>query len=243
MRVADVGSVNACLDLLAPHLGSVIYYRIAEQDGAIELTGDTQGLTGHPLDAFTGEQAVSLQSLVLPADRARVKRELETQLRRQDHFALQYRLLRSDGSEIWVRDAGRMIHDQGARVAREGLIADISAQRATHQRLARIQQALDHERGLLQSIAGAMESHLLVLDADAQILMVNQAWLDDELARGTARGQASAWEGQSFDDVVAESTDPLLGGESFAEGVRALLAGERGQLQSEVISDLAWERR
>lgn len=240
--MADVVSVNACLDLLAPHLGSVLYYRIAEQDGAIELTGDTQGLTGHPLDAFTGEQALSLQSLVLPADRARIKRELETQLRRQDHFALQYRLLRLDGSEIWVRDAGRAIQDQGVRVAREGLIADISAQRATQQRLARMQQELDHARGLLQSISEAMESHLLVLDADAQILMVNQAWLDYELARGTARGHASAWEGQSFYEVVTESADPVLGGESFAEGVRALLAGERGQLQTEVISDLAWER-
>ncbi|MBV5273349.1 MAG: hypothetical protein JZU52_06805 [Lamprocystis purpurea] len=49
--------VNPSLELLAPHLGSVICYRVSTIEGCPEqrVCGDTQGLLGHALDAFTGE--------------------------------------------------------------------------------------------------------------------------------------------------------------------------------------------
>ena len=182
-----------------------------------------------------------LDDLVSPADRARVTRELDHQLHRGDSYAVTYRLLRPDGTEIWVRDAGRVVREAGLRVAREGLIADITEQRRTNQRLAKLQQALDSSRGLLDCITEAMESHLLVLDGDAQVLMVNQAWLDYELLRGNARTTPQAWQGLIFQAIVTADNDPALGGSAFSAGVRQVLAGERSQFQMEVSCALAWE--
>ena len=234
---------NPSLELLAPHLGSVVCYRVStiETPPAQRVGGDTQGLLGHALDAFTGEPMLRLDDLVSPADRARVTRELDHQLHRGDSYAVTYRLLRPDGTEIWVRDAGRVVREAGLRVAREGLIADITEQRRTNQRLAKLQQALDSSRGLLDCITEAMESHLLVLDGDAQVLMVNQAWLDYELLRGNARTTPQAWQGLIFQAIVTADNDPALGGSAFSAGVRQVLAGERSQFQMEVSCALAWE--
>jgi PAS domain S-box-containing protein len=235
--------VNPPLELLAPHLGSVVYYRVSTIESRPEqrVCGDTQGLLGHALDAFTGEQALSLDDLVIPADRIRVQRERDNQLRRGDGYTVAYRLLRSDGAEVWVRDAGRGLREGGLWVAREGLIADITEQRRTNQRLTKLQQEVDSSRGLLHSITEAMESHVLVLDGDAQILMVNNAWLDYELARGHARTTPAAWQGFIFHGIVAADKDTALGGSAFSAGVREVLAGERSQFQIEVAAELAWD--
>ena len=231
------------LQLLAPHLGSVVCYRVttAATIPTHSVDGDTQGLLGYAADAFAGDQAVSLGELVSPADRARVKREIDNQLRRGDGYRVQYRLRRPDGTEIWVRDAGRAVYESGRCVAREGLIADITQQRLTIQRLAKLRQESDSSRGLLHAIVGATESHKLVLDGDAQVLLVNQAWLDYELARGTARTSRASWQGRDFHAIVAEADDPALGGSSFSAGVREVLAGVRSQFQVEVSCALDWE--
>ena len=231
------------LELLTPQLGPLIAYRVLtrEEPPVWEISGDTQGLLGLAPDAFRGDGALTLDALMAPADRTRITRELEQQLRRGDRYSVQYRLRRADGGEIWVRDGGLARRAAGDCIGREGLIADISAQRQASQRLSRLEQELAASRGLLQAIAAAMAPHLLVLDGAAQVLMVNAAWLDYELARGRPRTSATAWQGQDFPALQAGDGDPALGGEPFAAGVRAVLAGERSQFRQEVQVPLAWE--
>ena len=231
------------LDLLATQLGSLIGYRVrtTETPPIWEIGGDTQGLLGLAGVAFQGDPALTLEALMVTADRARITRELANQLRQGDGYSVQYRLRRADGSEVWVRDSGRAHRAGGECIAREGVIADISAQRQTSQRLARLEPALEASRGLLRAIAAAMESHLLVLDGAAQVLMVNQAWLDYELTRGRPRTTAEAWQGVDFQSLQAGDQDPALGGEPFAAGLRAVLAGERNQFRLQVQVELARE--
>jgi signal transduction histidine kinase/ActR/RegA family two-component response regulator len=159
------------LDLLAPHLGSVVCYRVKTGGSAPvwQVAGDTQGLLGRPVEAFSGPQAPDLESLVWPADRARVKRESDGQLSRGDGFSVQYRLTRADGTEVWVRESGRCPREPGADgCIREGLIADIMAQRRASQRLSRLEQDFDRSRSLLYAVSEAMAAHVLVVDGAAR---------------------------------------------------------------------------
>jgi PAS domain S-box-containing protein len=65
-----------------------------------------------------------------PADRSRVKAAIDDAIVRRAEFALEFRILRPDGTVRWLRDRGRIIVDeQGSAVGATGAVMDITEQR------------------------------------------------------------------------------------------------------------------
>ncbi|MDI3339665.1 MAG: histidine kinase [Sphaerobacter sp.] len=96
-------------------------------EGAVALTGY------QPAD-LVGQRAVSYATLIHPADRDRVWRELQTAVRRQERFQVTYRIHTATGEEKWVCERGCGMPGPGGAVAAiEGVItATAGDSRAAH---------------------------------------------------------------------------------------------------------------
>ena len=203
---------------LQAQFGKVVYYSsVTSAEGTQEtLSGDCEALTGWPADKFSGLEGGRLDQLVYPGDAARVRRERDQQLKKTGDFSIQYRLIRPDGSTLWIRDSGTQRINEEAGLVREGLLADITGQRELAQRAGRQEQELENAKALLTAISDGTDAHLMVLDGDAMVFLVNRSWLEYDASRGLPGGTHAHWAGHSLLDLIAESNDPALGGQDLA---------------------------
>ena len=108
---------------LRAQFGAVVFYRsvISVDEVQETVSGDCEALTGRPQESFSGVDGNRLEQMINPNDAARVRRERDQQLKKFDHYNLQYRLARPDGSLLTVRDFGTQHTDEAGKVVREGL--------------------------------------------------------------------------------------------------------------------------
>ena len=69
-------------------------------DGCLELTG-------YPVDDLVDSRVVSYASLIHPADRAEVYKQVEAAVGQRQPFRLTYRIRTAAGEERWVFEQGR----------------------------------------------------------------------------------------------------------------------------------------
>lgn len=87
------------------------------------LSPNAETLTGYPLQLFFGDRAAWL-ALITPEDQKQVNLHL-ARLSQGQESEVEYRLLRQDGSIIWVRDSARVKQD-GRTKTIYGVISDIT---------------------------------------------------------------------------------------------------------------------
>lgn len=234
---------NVLLRALRTQFGTVVHYRsTVSAEGTREiLSGDCDALTGRPAAEFTGLDACHLEQLIFPGDAARVRRERDLQLKKTGDFSIQYRLVRPDGSTCWVRDVGTQHANDATGIVREGVLADVSAQRDMAQRAGRLEQELENAKALLAAISDGTDAHIMVLDADATVFLVNRSWLAYDATRGLPGALHGYWKGRSLLDLISESSDPALGGPDMAVAVRDIQAAARNAAHVTAVVPLQWE--
>jgi PAS domain S-box-containing protein len=139
--------------------------------------------------------------------------------------------LRKDGSRMHVAVTGAPIKNAaGELVAMSAVLRDVSERRHA-------EQATCDSWKFAQSTVDALSSHICVLDETGIIITVNRAWRDfAEANRPEYCGEASnprAWQsrigkGADYVDVCRRSEGEDAGGAAdFADGIQAVLKGER----------------
>ncbi len=68
-----------------------------------------------------------------PGDRRRVDEEVESQIRENDRYVVEYRMKKKDGSYIWVHDLGRVVTAEDGRLAISSVCLDITVQKHAQQ--------------------------------------------------------------------------------------------------------------
>ena len=84
-------------------------------------------LVGRPVDQWLHEPAIWLE-MIHPDDRERVSALTQHNWRTGDPWAIRYRMIRSDGSVIWLLDAGRLLERDslGRPSTFQGILFDIT---------------------------------------------------------------------------------------------------------------------
>ena len=121
-------------------------YRSAWHDGhALELISDEiERISGYPSVDFVASRKRTLLSILHPRDRKRVMRAVATVTDESQTFALEYRIVRADGTVRWVLDRGQLVPGPGRRLWMDGAIFDITERRAAEEALRR--QEIDRAR-------------------------------------------------------------------------------------------------
>ncbi|MBQ1784970.1 MAG: response regulator [Gammaproteobacteria bacterium] len=98
------------------------------------ISNGVQELTGHPPSDFAQDGCITLGELIVEEDRNTVSDGVNRALAAGDHFDLEYRLRRADGSVRWVNDRGQLLVGSDDQTL-VGAIFDISERKAAEQAL------------------------------------------------------------------------------------------------------------
>ena len=121
-------------------------------DGRLEFSESAAAIFGVPASELMGPMQSSIERFVHPDDRVRVLQEFAAIYgdRRADH-ALQYRMIRPDGSVIIVHEVGENQYDDEGRLRSAfGILQDITAQKKTEDDLRESQRRLEEAQRLAQ---------------------------------------------------------------------------------------------
>ncbi len=150
-------------DMVSNLPGVVYRYRNDSQRGMSYLSDGIQRLTGYPASDFTGTRARPYASLIHPEDRAAFHRVREGKAL----FEGTYRLVKADGSIVWVREKGHRMSDP-QQPWTDGFIWDVT------QRVLAEQQAHERECYLRLLFANVIDA-IIIIDQRGIIETFNHA--------------------------------------------------------------------
>ena len=114
---------------LVEQLPAVTYMDTADEDlSSIYVSPQVETVLGLSADAFVSDDAWAAH--LHPDDRDEAERGIRDAIRDAIPFTLEYRMIRPDGSIVWIRDQGTIVKDEDGRPAYvQGLYIDISEQK------------------------------------------------------------------------------------------------------------------
>ena len=184
------------LATLLSNLPGMAYRCRDDAAGTFEFASEgCRALTGHPPEAFT-QGAISFDTLVHPADRARVVGQILEAEHNGLPYQIEYRLIRADGEERWVWEQGRVVRDPRVSGVRyEGLILDVTDRKQLEARLRASETRY-------RTLVDAAQEGICAVDAQGRLVFANSRFT------GMLGYDTSAVLGRPvFDFVVAEQAE------------------------------------
>jgi diguanylate cyclase (GGDEF)-like protein/PAS domain S-box-containing protein len=136
---ARLRAAEARYRTLVEQLPLAIYVNDLDEAGTpLYRSPATQTITGRSPEEWTGRPAL-LAEAVHPDDRDRVLAELAAAAADGAALSTEYRIVRPDGSIVWVLDESAVVHDDDAgRACRQGYLLDMTAHRSVEEQLAHV---------------------------------------------------------------------------------------------------------
>lgn len=169
--------VDQIYQQLVNYLSDYIY-TVRVEDGEVIETIHGPGcvaVTGYTSDDYIKEPELWYR-MVHEDDRDAVTEQSSTALKGRDVAPLEHRIIHRDGSIRWVRNTIVLLKNPaGDLYAYNGLITDITVQRSAQYEL---QQSEEKYRSLTNDVLESSRVGISILDADLNIVWVNQAYSD-----------------------------------------------------------------
>jgi PAS domain S-box-containing protein len=182
-RTAALGESEQRFRQIAENIREVFWLRTADMKNALYVSPAYESVWGRSReDLYLDPHAFF--ATIHPEDRAGVLAVGPKHL--EQGFAVEYRVVRPDGSIRWIRDRGFPITDESGRFYRvAGIAEDITERKQAEDAL---RQSEDRNRLIIDTIPTMAWS----LRPDAVLDFVNQRWLD--------------YTGLSFEEAIEEPT-------------------------------------
>jgi len=184
------------------------------------MQGDVEKLTGHPGQMFTGPEQQSYSAMTHPDDLAAVYAGVDAALAERRNWHLDYRLLRPDGSDLWVHEIGGGVWLGQDLQYLEGVVVDADRGRRVELQGATLLQNLTRTSRDLVGHAGPITKVLQAM----RILALNARL---EAGRAGAHGAAFGFVAQEMSVLANESS-------ALAQAIAEVTAELEGLLQQEV---------
>jgi hypothetical protein len=88
------------------------------------MAGDVPLLTGYDATAFTGSHSRSYAAMTHPDDLETVYAAVDAALAAKSNWAVDYRIQRADGSDLWVHEIGGGVFEGDELLFLEGIVID-----------------------------------------------------------------------------------------------------------------------
>ena len=158
--------------LFAEHSHDVIWISDPQARQVLYISPAYERLWGRPIDDLLADHGEWMQA-VHPDDRQAVADAYFNALER-GQYAAEYRIIRPDGSTLWIRDRGFPIRDaDGALLHLAGIAEDITA---AHEAAWQTRQRLDTEQQLSRVVAtapGALFTYRRQADGQVSVHLAN----------------------------------------------------------------------
>ncbi len=108
-------------------------------------------ITGYNAEDLIENRVVKFNSLIIPEDRPKIRQEIETQMARNAHFEVVYRIKKPDNRIAWLWERGKGIPDtSGKLTVIEGFITDITKMKEAERKLIEKDKALEKLKNQLE---------------------------------------------------------------------------------------------
>lgn len=187
---------------------------------------------------ITGDRSFSrfdLHAMVPLEDLEPIRDHIEQALQRGEPYAVEHRVVRRDGSTIWLLMSGRGTYDeQGALIGQIGVMQDITARRESEARQQLLMRELNHrvkntlaivQALALQSQRGAPSPRDFAIAFDGRLRALSTAH---------SLLTSQSWQGAEIAEVVHGALKPF-----DASGLRIAVDGCRVRLAASVALNLS----
>ncbi|WP_232703058.1 PAS domain S-box protein [Halobacterium wangiae] len=186
---ADVSGNDVELARLIDNTPGMVYRCLGESGWKLTFVSDAcSDITGYDATALQSGAVSWERDVVHPDDRAEAREEITAQLRDDDQFTVQYRVLTADDEVRWVAEHGTPVADADERAFREGVVTDVTEQQTVERELAERERQLREEQALVQSILDNQRDIVYAVDPDGQFTRWNDrlvevtGYADEEIA-------------------------------------------------------------
>ncbi|MHC3438139.1 sensor histidine kinase [Natrialbaceae archaeon A-gly3] len=138
------------------------------------VTKDVTELTGYRPTELTEGEVSWMDDVVYPGEREAIRDAMETAKTQFEPYEMTYRIITREGSERWIREAGRWVPSAGEF---EGLMIDVTDRREHRRRLNVLNRVLRHN----------LRNDLNVVLGNARLLAANVDGEDEHRARKIQR--------------------------------------------------------
>ncbi|MEQ9480762.1 PAS domain S-box protein [Coleofasciculus sp. F4-SAH-05] len=163
-------------DLVA-NIPGAIYRRAWDSQWTTRfITPAIQDICGYPASDFTKNRERSLISIIHPDDQPIIAQALAEQLTTQQPYWLEYRIVRSDGSVVWICDKGQGIFDEtGQLLWLDGIILDISQRQPEVQvsHTAQPSETIQESDALYHLMVETASEGVWMFDVNSQTIFAN----------------------------------------------------------------------
>ncbi len=156
---------------LAENLPGMVYRVVLGDRGKMQFfNAAVESLTGYKEDELKIGKICSIEPLILPEDRDKVVRIVETAIENRQAFDVEYRLRRKDGEIRYFAERGSVVEGaDGKPLCIDGVIFDVTDRKQAE---AALLESEDRYRQLYEAESDAI---LLIENADGNILEANTA--------------------------------------------------------------------
>ena len=166
--------------LLVEQLPGAVYRARPGTDGAwLYVSPNVEKITGVAASRFESDPSLWF-SLIHPEDREAVLLLEGNVTKAGDAYAAEYRVVRPDGSIVWISDESMSMLDREGALVLQGVLLDITDRK-------NVESEMESNVSLLQATLDATADGILVVDPHGKILGFNRRFLElweipDELA-------------------------------------------------------------
>lgn len=226
------------LALQSARLGEYDWDMVAD---VITISPRMSEITGLPAGEWPGHGGDFLYRGLHEEDRATTRELMESAMRKEGRFEVEYRRIREDdGRTVWMRTSGILVRDAEGRAVRTcGVVQDISERRAEEERRRALMAELDHR----------VKNVLAAVQALAVQTAKRTTSLDSFLAAfaGRLKAMASAnelltaarWRGAAIGHLAAAELGGIAPGQARWEGPELFLTPRAANALSLALHELA----
>jgi len=186
-------------------------------------------ITGYRPDELELNRLASFSSIIHRDDWPAAKRTIWDSIERHQSFAVEYRIVRPDGSIRWVSDRGQGVFaEDGTVLFQDGVLLDVTERKLSEARLKAAEEAQTAETAdryqKLQCIIDNMADGVALFDAEMRLAAFNRRMVEmGELAAPFAQL------GTLYDDLIRNF---VIEGDYGPGDVDAILAGKMAEVRS-----------
>ena len=115
MRLENDDSI---LDAILANLPGIAFRCLNDKSWTtLYMSGGLRDLTGHDVADIMDTRGLSYADLIHPDDREMVWNQVQAALRERRTYQVEYRLMKTDGTDVWVWEQGRGAFDERGRHA------------------------------------------------------------------------------------------------------------------------------
>ncbi|MDZ4098711.1 MAG: PAS domain S-box protein, partial [Methylophilaceae bacterium] len=123
------------LNSLLSNLDGMAYCCLPDKDWTmLYISEGCMQLTGYSSEDFLTSGGITYEEITYPEDRTRLRDAINTAIKDNRRYDVQYRIIRSNGDIRWVAERGQsIVNTEGKLEAIEGFIQDITEKKASEQ--------------------------------------------------------------------------------------------------------------